>query len=134
MLYCVLKDRNADDGITDVMVRAEDASKINRIFERFQLATVDMGSVKSEIERSRREKAAEEFPEPERSAAESDKTAQLVDSMLQKPDKEQEGHTPNPAQARTTKSLSPSLSQGPANEASGISLIENGYGHLYGRN
>ena len=25
-------------------------------------------------------------------------------------------------------------SQGPANEASGISLIENGYGHLYGRN
>ena len=104
VLYCVLKDRNADDGITDVMVRAEDASKINRIFERFQLATVDMGSVKSEIERSRREKAAEEFPEPERSAAESDKTAQLVDSMLQKPDKEQEGHTPNPAQARTTKS------------------------------
>ena len=76
VLYCVLKDRNA----------------------------VDMGSVKSEIERSRREKAAEEFPEPERCAAESDKTAQLVDSMLQKPDKEQEGHTPNPAQARTTKS------------------------------
>ena len=34
VLYCVLKDRNADDGITDVMVRAEDASKINRIFER----------------------------------------------------------------------------------------------------
>lgn len=42
-------------------------ARINRIFERFQLATVDMGSVKSEIERSRREKAAEEFPE--RSAA-----------------------------------------------------------------
>ena len=81
VLYCVLKDRNADDGIT-----------------------VDMGSVKSEIEQSRREKAAEEIHEPERSAAESDKTAQLVDSMLQKPDKEQEGHTPNPAQARTTKS------------------------------
>ena len=34
VLYCVLKDKNADDGITDVMVRAEDASKINRIFER----------------------------------------------------------------------------------------------------
>ena len=104
VLYCVPKDNKAEDGLTDIMVRAEDAGKINRIFERFQLATVDMGSVKSEIERSRREKAAEEFPEPERSAAESDKTAQLVDSMLQKPDKEQEGHTPNPAQARTTKS------------------------------
>ncbi len=133
MLYCVLKDRNADDGITDVMVRAEDASKINRIFERFQLATVDMGSVKSEIERNRCEKAAEEFPEPERCAAESDKTAQLVDSMLQKPDKQQDEHTPNPAQARTTKSPQSEPISNPANEASGISLIENGYGHLYGR-
>ena len=42
VLYCVLKDRNANDGLTDIMVRAEDASKINRIFERFNLATVDM--------------------------------------------------------------------------------------------
>ena len=62
VLYCVLKDRNADDGITDVMVRAEDASKINRIFERFQLATVDMGSVKSEIERSRTTKSPQSEP------------------------------------------------------------------------
>lgn len=104
VLYCVLKDKNADDGITDVMVRAEDASKINRIFERFQLATVDMGSVKSEIERSRSEKAVEKISEPERGMSEQDKTAQLVDTMLQKPGKHQEEHTPNPAQARTTKS------------------------------
>ena len=42
VLYCVLKDRDANDGVTDVMVRAEDAAKINRIFERFELAAVDM--------------------------------------------------------------------------------------------
>ena len=47
VLYCVLKDRDAKDGITDVMVRAEDASKINRIFERFHLTTMDMASVRS---------------------------------------------------------------------------------------
>lgn len=40
VLYCVLKDRDANDGITDVMVRAEDSSKVNRIFERFELTTV----------------------------------------------------------------------------------------------
>ena len=51
VLYCVLKDKNATDGITDIMVRAEDASKINRIFERFQLATVDIGSIQNEIEK-----------------------------------------------------------------------------------
>lgn len=46
VLYCVLKDRDATDGITDIMVRAEDASKINRIFERFELTTVDKARVK----------------------------------------------------------------------------------------
>ena len=42
VLYCVLKDKNATDGITDIMVRAEDAAKVNRIFTRFGLATVDL--------------------------------------------------------------------------------------------
>ena len=53
VLYCVLKDRDATDGLTDIMARAEDASKINRIIERFGLATVDMAQVKQEIEQSR---------------------------------------------------------------------------------
>ena len=50
VLYSVLKDKNATDGITDIMVRAEDASKINRIFERFKLATVDIGEIQNEIQ------------------------------------------------------------------------------------
>lgn len=58
VLYCVLRDHNKD-GIVDVMVRAEDASKINRIFDRFQLATVDVASIKSELEKSKGEKADE---------------------------------------------------------------------------
>lgn len=41
VLYCVLKGNKAEGGLTDIMVRAEDAGKINRIFERFGLATVD---------------------------------------------------------------------------------------------
>lgn len=49
VLYCVLKDKNASDGITDIMVRAEDAAKVNRIFTRFGLATVDLAAVKTEI-------------------------------------------------------------------------------------
>ena len=47
VLYCVLKDKDAKDGLTDIMVRADDASKINRIFERFNLATVNVGEVRS---------------------------------------------------------------------------------------
>ena len=43
VLYCVLKDKNdkSDTAVVDVIARAEDASKIQRITERFQLATVD---------------------------------------------------------------------------------------------
>ncbi|MBW4841682.1 MAG: DUF3801 domain-containing protein [Paenibacillaceae bacterium] len=53
VLYCALRDKKNVDGLCDVMVRAEDASKINRIVERFKLATVDTASIKSEIEKSR---------------------------------------------------------------------------------
>ncbi len=48
------------DGLCDVMVRAEDASKINRIVERFKLATVDTASIKQEIANTRSEKQPDE--------------------------------------------------------------------------
>lgn len=96
VLYCVLKDRNATDGITDIMVRAEDASKINRIFERFNLATVDMAEIRSEIERSRQEQQAEV---PEAPAAAEPMTEQEVDDLLDamfSPPPAQEGELPVP--------------------------------------
>ncbi len=79
VLYCVLKDRDATDGLTDIMVRAEDASKINRIFERFNLAAVDMAEVRSEIERSRQEQQSDA---PEAPAAAEPMTEQEVDDLL----------------------------------------------------
>ncbi len=95
VLYCVLKDRDATDGLTDIMVRAEDASKINRIFERFNLAAVDMAEVRSEIERSR---AAQQEEVPEVPAAEpmtEQEVDELLDAMLS-PAPEQEGELPVP--------------------------------------
>ena len=72
VLYCVLRDRDANDGITDVMIRAEDVSKVNRIFERFNLSTVDMASIKSELLKVK-EKAAEANPEnPKKARAKTD--------------------------------------------------------------
>ena len=82
VLYCVLKDKDATDGITDVMVRAEDASKINRIFERFDLATVDMASVKSEIERDRAEQQADAPETPAAGPMTEQETEDLLDALL----------------------------------------------------
>ncbi len=103
VLYCVLKDRDATDGITDIMVRAEDASKINRIFERFNLATVDMGAVKGEIQRAR-EAPTEEMPVPERNGGERTADAAFVDRLLQQPPNKEEAQTQNPTEGRVAKS------------------------------
>ncbi|MEY8358395.1 PcfB family protein [Anaerotruncus colihominis] len=96
ILYCVLKDKDATDGLTDIMARAEDASKINRIIERFGLATVDMAEIRSEIERSR---AEQENDAPEAPAAAEPMTEQEVDELLDamlSPAPEQEGGLPVP--------------------------------------
>lgn len=107
VLYCVLKDRNANDGLTDIMVKAEDAGKINRIFERFNLATIDMGSVKTEIERGRTEAKAEgDIPAPERTGAVGDKLDAFLSGVVHEEQNctAERNHTENPTAGRTTKS------------------------------
>lgn len=103
VLYCVLKDKNANDGITDIMVRAEDASKINRIFERFKLTTVDMADVKTEITRTKAKQ--DDIPEPERGSAEKSPEEQFVDQLMAKPNPtREEAQQQNPTSGSTTKS------------------------------
>ena len=99
VLYCVLKDRDSKDGLTDIMVRAEDASKINRIFERFQLATLDIGQIQQELERVRGEQEAAMHPQDFRSA---EGAKQLVDTMLQ-PAPEPEHLPANPTKGPVEK-------------------------------
>lgn len=74
VLYCALKGiRKNPDGMVDVMVRAEDASKINRIVERFELAAVDKASIRDEIAKGKKEKAIQtEKPESSRQQGEMD--------------------------------------------------------------
>ena len=107
VLYCVLKDKDAGDGLTDIMVRAEDAPKINRIFERFKLATVDVGEVRSEIERQRQEQQQApkdgEIPAPERTQTE-ERTDAFLDQLMAKPPNAPEQQNENPTDGRVAKS------------------------------
>lgn len=108
VVYCALrgKERSAD-GMVDIMVRAEDASKINRIVERFKLATVDTVSIKRDIEQTQADKAASSAPEQEK----PDKAAddRLLDDLLGAPVQKEEHASPNPAAAKTEKSRPPRL-------------------------
>ena len=105
VLYCALKDRDAKDGITDVMVRAEDAGKVNRIFDRFRLTTVDMASVRSEIQRAQAARA-DEKEVPEKDRPQRSKEDVFLDALMVNPAREEQ--TENPTSGRTER-YSPSV-------------------------
>ena len=92
----------AADGMVDVMVRAEDASKINRIVERFKLATVDTASIKRDIEKDRQEK--ETAPDvPEQSAPQKEAEERLLDELFGAPIQKEAKAPENPTAAKTEK-------------------------------
>ena len=91
VVYCALrgKERSAD-GMVDIMVRAEDASKINRV------------SIKRDIEQTQADKAAPSAPEQEKPNKAADD--RLLDDLLGAPIQKEEHASPNPAAAKTEKS------------------------------
>jgi hypothetical protein len=95
--YCALRDKNPQEGHPiEIMVRTEDAAKINRIFERFEFNNVDIGTIETEIEQSRAE-AAQNPPEQSEVAENPDMGN---DAPIQK-----EGGAPvNPFATQTEKS------------------------------
>lgn len=113
ILYCALRDKKSLDGMCDIMVRAEDASKINRIVERFKLATVDTASIKSEIEKSRTTKQKENTPDkkapPEKGTPAEKSADDFLDELMAKPNQPEpaveQTDNPNPTTATTEKPL-----------------------------
>lgn len=59
ILYCAVRDpKGSSDGMVDIMVKEEDAPRINRIVERFKFASVtEAAQIKTEIQKSREEKS-----------------------------------------------------------------------------
>ena len=51
--YCVLKEKELNDGICDILVSETDAPRVSRIIERFELAALDTDSIRKEILASR---------------------------------------------------------------------------------
>lgn len=100
VLYSALinKKIKSNDGIVDIMVRAEDAAKINRIVERFKLSSYDEATIRSEIEKTKKEKSAKEKGVKEKTLEEKNK-----DLEKNKPIKK-EKNTLNPHLAKTEKS------------------------------
>lgn len=99
ILYTVLKDRDKSDGMTEIMYKSEDESKLKRIYEKFDMAPFDMAQIKKEAENELSQKKA-----PERTQNAPEDIDQFLDKIMEKanPTKE-EGQTQNPTEARTAR-------------------------------
>ena len=137
VLYCVLADRGNKDpnAEVDVIARAEDASKISRIVERFNLASVDAASIVTEAEKSKGAKtkpkdaaktaeAKDGQPEPDIGLQGKEEKDRLMDALMGKPIKKEE-NAPNPSLAKTEKSpLSEPTSEQQRKSAEGATMIK----------
>ena len=92
ILYCAVRDpKGSSDGMVDIMVKGEDAPRINRIVERFKFASVtEAAQIKTEIQKSREEKGKSA---PQKKSQEEKSSAEKPKSKLQ-PEKEPAGKSP----------------------------------------
>lgn len=98
VLYCALinkKNKNFDD-MVDIMVRAEDAPKINRIIERFNLTTVDKAKiVQDEINKELQEKGKDVSENtPDKDIEEKNVDDQMIDDIFSEPIQKEEKLVP----------------------------------------
>ena len=125
VLYCVLTNRKNKDpnAEVDVIARAEDASKISRIVERFNLASVDTASIVTEVEKAKDEKT--DMPEPDIGVQEKAEKDKLLDALMGKPTQKEENAPENPSVAKTEKSpQSEPTSEQPKKSAEGATMTK----------
>ena len=91
VLYSVLKEKNNTDGIVDIMVKAEDASKISRMVDKFDLATIDTKAIRESVLSQQKIKDAKPLSDEEHDAL----LSKLMDEKS------------NPNKARTSKDGTP---------------------------
>lgn len=80
VLYCALADRKNSkiDGMVDIMVRDEDASKMNRIAQRFKFR--DVASIERDLEKEKQEKNKQELEKnPEQQKSEDE---QFIEDIM----------------------------------------------------
>lgn len=110
VLYCVLADRKNNDpnAEVDVIARAEDASKISRIVERFHLASVDTASIEPKRRNPKTKRADRQSQKSQRPKRQK-RTSCLMSLWVSLSVRRKTPQTPR--WQRPKNPLSPSLSQ-----------------------
>lgn len=108
VLYSILKEKDKTGGVFDVLVRADDENKINRIIERFSLTKLDTTSLKVELEKERREREQAKQEGDEKKSVEQEKPEKsrgdrMADELMGVPVKKEVTVQGNPDMARAEK-------------------------------
>ena len=100
VLFCVVKEKKPrPDALSDILVKAEDAAKINRIIERLELGQVDILENAPEVVELTADQQAAQHAE------------ELMDQIIKEPEPDKEGLAKNPpaAQAEILPQSEPSF-------------------------
>ena len=115
VLYSILKEKDKTGGVFDVLVRADDENKINRIIERFSLTKLDTTSLKVELEKEKSEReqtkatdaeknpdnVAEQKEVPEQERPQKSRSDIVADELMGAPVQKEMKVQGNPDMART---------------------------------
>ena len=114
VLYCVLRDKNTkgENVPVDIIARAEDASKIQRIVERFELGKVDKATIVGEAEKavknreatkSGKEKETVDKEPTEKEKPTKSKNEIIMEEAVRNPMQKEKNAHANPTVAKTDK-------------------------------
>ena len=94
VLFCTLVDKSKDFDDVDILVRAEDASKIDRIVEKFKLSVVNTADIRNEMSKSKDSKNKDFDVSVE---------DEILDEILSKATEKGNDNQSNPSSAKTVK-------------------------------
>lgn len=106
VLYSALykKGEVNKDGVIDILVREEDAVRVNRIIERFELTTVDQTKVETELEKAEVQKIIppEEKAEIQEEIQKRNTSEDLLNKLLNRQNIKEENDNTNPSSISNT--------------------------------
>lgn len=100
VMYHVLKDKSRKDGKCDIMVRKEDVSKVNRIFDRFGLGVDHKAVIRKAVAKDKDGKQ----DTPEKQKPEKSPEDKFIEELFMKPGQSEKTQDDNPTRAKTEKS------------------------------
>ena len=113
ILYSALFNKNAktSDGKVDLIIKEDDAVRVNRLVERYNITRVDVEKVEKEIEqegKTQEENKGTDRPVIDKDIQEKNTSQDLINKLMKKQNIKEENENTNPSNFTGTEKNSPS--------------------------